>query len=134
MPPQLKIINDKLFKNCTNLSSISIQSKVIVIGKSAFENCSNLSSLSLPDSVKTIKTNAFYKSSSLSSLNVPSLLESVEFNSFVNGLSSILQSFKGKGKIPDDYMKQAIKNILCISLEAGLSKIKYQLSIRKNHF
>lgn len=79
-----------------------------LIGKEAFKNCSNLSSLSLPDSVQTIKTNAFYNCSSMSSINVPSSLESIEFNTFVNNSSTIFESLHGKCKVSDDYIKHSM--------------------------
>jgi hypothetical protein len=47
------------FKDCKNLTSITIPSSVTSIGKSAFENCEKLISITIPNSVTRIGDKAF---------------------------------------------------------------------------
>ena len=52
-------INDNVFLNCTNLSSVIFSNSVKSIGINAFKGCTNLVSLGLSNSVNTIGNNAF---------------------------------------------------------------------------
>ena len=52
-------IGEGAFKNCSNLSSVSIPNSVTVIGGYAFGECSNLTSIAIPNSVTAIGDHAF---------------------------------------------------------------------------
>ena len=52
-------IADGAFKNCQNLSGISIPDSLTRIGKGAFQNCKALQSIDVPESVTSIGGNAF---------------------------------------------------------------------------
>ncbi len=53
-------IGEYAFKDCTNLTSITIGNSVESIGDYAFGYCKNLTSVSIPDSVTSIDSSAFY--------------------------------------------------------------------------
>ena len=51
---RVKTIGEAAFKNCSNLTSVSIPSNVTTIGEAVFKNCSKLKSVSIPSSVTNI--------------------------------------------------------------------------------
>ena len=53
-----KIIKDKAFENCTELTSITIPGSVTEISERAFAGCTGLTSIIIPDSVTVIGRNA----------------------------------------------------------------------------
>ena len=61
-------IDSEVFKNCSNLTSITIPSSVTSIGSSAFSGCSGLTSVTIPEGVTSIGSYAFLGCSSLSTL------------------------------------------------------------------
>ena len=58
------------FYNCTNLTSVTIQSGVTSIDMEAFYKCENLTSVTIPNSVTSINSSAFSGCTSLKSINV----------------------------------------------------------------
>ena len=52
-------VSNKAFKDCTNLTSVTLLSNAGLINTSAFENCTALTSIEIPDTVKIISANAF---------------------------------------------------------------------------
>ena len=67
--PNLKVIEDYAFANCTSLKSMKLPQGLIMLGNSdydgVFENCSNLESITLPATLQSIGGNSYYASSSL---------------------------------------------------------------------
>ena len=88
-------IGSSAFKDCTNLTSVTIPNSVTSIGDYAFEECTSLTSITIPDSVTTIGNNAFSGCSSLTSATIPNSVESIGDNAF-NGCSKLK-----KIEIPD---------------------------------
>ena len=70
------VIGDYAFKNCSDLTSLTLPSSVTRIGDYAFKNCSGLTSLTLPSSVNEIGIYAFHGCSGLTSLTLPSSVTS----------------------------------------------------------
>jgi hypothetical protein len=65
---KVEYIAGSVFKNCFNLTSITIPNSIITIGWNAFENCYNLKHVSIPQSVTRIESGAFYGCTSLTSI------------------------------------------------------------------
>ena len=61
-------IGDYAFRDCNEMTSITIADSVTEIGTGAFANCSKLSSVSLPSALKTVKSNVFEGCSNLSAI------------------------------------------------------------------
>jgi hypothetical protein len=59
-----------VFKECSNLTSITIPASVKTIGYSAFSDCSSLTSITIPASVTAIDNYAFYNCVNLTSITV----------------------------------------------------------------
>lgn len=64
------VIGAYAFKNCSDLTSLTLPSSVTRIGDYAFYNCSGLTSLALPSSVTAIGGSAFEGCSGLTSIYV----------------------------------------------------------------
>ena len=61
------------FKDCSNLTSISLPNTITNIGISAFNSCTGLTSISIPKSVTSIDGNAFYNCTNLTEVNISDL-------------------------------------------------------------
>ena len=64
-------IEDEAFYQCSNLKSVYIPNNVTEIGERAFYWCSKLTSIDIPDGVTSIGSSAFSGCSSLTSINIP---------------------------------------------------------------
>jgi len=81
-------ILDSAFENCVKLSCIDLsQTEIISIGTSAFEGCTELSEIQLPKSLSTIKKKAFYDCFKLLELHLPKEIVTIEGEAFYNCLS-----------------------------------------------
>ena len=76
------------FKNCTNLTSITLPNSLISIGDYAFRACAGLTSITIPSGVTSIGNTAFYNCTSLTSITLPNTLTSIGPSAF-NGCSGI---------------------------------------------
>ena len=77
-------IGDSAFKNCSNLTSVTIGDFVTTIGNAAFNNCSNLTSITISDSVTTIGNYAFYSCYNLTSITIPDSVTTIGDSAFCN--------------------------------------------------
>lgn len=74
----VKSIGWHAFRECAELTSVTIPKGVTSIGRCSFMGCSALKSVTLPDSVTNIEYAAFSDCSRLASLTIPSGLKRVE--------------------------------------------------------
>ena len=77
-------IGNYAFRNCTNLTSVTIPDGVTSISDSAFSGCRSLTSVTIPDSVESIGISAFEGCSSLTSVTIPDGVTSIGMNAFRN--------------------------------------------------
>ena len=91
LPSSVTRIGDYAFYNCSGLTSLTIPSSVTSIGMSAFEYCSSLTSLTLSSGVTSIGMSAFEYCSSLTSLTLPSSVKEIGIYAFhgCSGLTSL---------------------------------------------
>ena len=80
-------IGEKAFKDCRDLTSVTIGNNVISIGNSAFEYCSNLTSVTIPNSVTSIGRGAFMDCISLASIIIPIRVRSIDIFAFAKCVS-----------------------------------------------
>ena len=71
IPNSVTYIGSYTFYGCTGLISIEIPNSVTSIGSSAFEGCTNLISIEIPNSVTSIGSSAFQGCTSLTSITIP---------------------------------------------------------------
>ena len=70
------------------ITTVTIESGVAVIGASAFEECTNLASVTIPATMISIGDNAFIMCSKLASVNIPASVTAIGNYAF-NGCSSL---------------------------------------------
>ena len=70
-------IGEEAFKNCQDLTSVTIGTSVTSIGSSTFKNCSSLTSVIIPRSVTSIGDSTFYYCENLTSLTIPNSVKSI---------------------------------------------------------
>lgn len=68
---EITSIGEGCFKNCGNITEITIPDTITSIEKEAFKNCTGLKSITVPDSVKKIGSATFSGCSSLESITIP---------------------------------------------------------------
>ena len=71
IPAGTREIPDRVFYDCSSLTSVVIPKSVKEIGSFAFEACSSLASITIPSSVTSIGKYAFAGCSSLTSITIP---------------------------------------------------------------
>ena len=88
---EIKLIDSHAFRDCSSLRSVTMQDGVKEISTSAFSGCSYLESLTLSNSITKIGDFAFFNCSNLSSLSLPEQLVTIGKSVFsgCSGLNSI---------------------------------------------
>ena len=84
-------IGDEAFRDCNQLTSVSLPNTITSIGRNAFYGCSALTGITLPSSLTSIAASAFGYCTSLSSITIPSNVTSIGWNVFYccTGLTSV---------------------------------------------
>lgn len=88
IPSTITLIGSHAFCGCTALTSVTIPNTVSWIGPYAFYGCSNLDSMTLPDSISAIGERTFQDCSSLISITIPNSVTSIGIAAFY-GCSSL---------------------------------------------
>lgn len=71
IPNGITAIDNSLFQDCSNITSIELANSVARIGDNAFNNCSGLNSVKLPSNITEIGANAFYGCDNITSATLP---------------------------------------------------------------
>lgn len=112
IPSGVTVINEKVFRNCDELTGVVIPGSVKKICDSAFDSCKSLKSVEFSDvGLKIIENSAFYGCTSLVSIEIPEGTTSIGWRAF-SGCESL-----STVKIPDSVTsieEVAFEN--CISL------------------
>ena len=81
----LSRILDSAFENCKSLKAIDLSAtQTSTLYQNAFKNCTNLKEIKLPDSLSTIETGAFNNCSSLLEIHLPKDLLEIREAAFTN--------------------------------------------------
>ena len=91
IPSSVTSLGNYCFSDCDGLTSITIPSSVTSLGASCFEYCSGLTSITIPSSVTSLGGGCFYGCSGLTSVTIPSTVTSLGNSCFegCSGLTSI---------------------------------------------
>jgi len=71
IPNGITDINNSLFQDCGNITSVELADSVTRVGDNAFNNCSGLNSVKLPSNITDIGTKAFYGCDNITSATLP---------------------------------------------------------------
>jgi|GEM_PF-939649 len=77
-----RYVDSYSFRNCYNLTSISIPSGATLIGQNAFYQCYSLITISIPNNVTSINASTFRQCYSLTTVLMPSNITSIAENAF----------------------------------------------------
>ena len=80
--PMTKIIRIGAFKDCKNLTHVSLPDTIEVIEANAFMNCENLETINFPSGLKMIESLAFKQCKKLSHVDIPETLEQCDSCAF----------------------------------------------------
>ncbi|MBR5643497.1 MAG: leucine-rich repeat protein [Salinivirgaceae bacterium] len=92
-------ISNSAFKDCSDLSSVTIPEGVNTIGSNAFNGCTGLTSVNIPNSVTSIGSSAFFGCTGLTEITIPENVTSIESAAFKNcsGLETLNFNAKNCG-------------------------------------
>ena len=116
-------IDDNVFKDCTNLKTVTIPDTVTEIGNSAFEGCRSLEKINIPDSVIKIGDRAFTNCKSLNNIAISNSVIEIGNSAFA-GCSSLVTAV-----IPDKVTKISeglfgkCKSLANITIPNGVTEI-----------
>lgn len=84
-------INEGMFKDCKNLTDVTISDKVTSIGAEAFCDCVSLKNITIPRGITSIDDKVFYRCSGLTSITIPKGVTNIGASSFAacSSLTSI---------------------------------------------
>lgn len=71
IPNGITAINNSLFQDCSNITSIELPDSITRLGDNAFNNCSDLNSVKLPSNITDIGANAFNRCDNITSATLP---------------------------------------------------------------
>ena len=84
------MIDDSVFENCTELTSVTITEGVMSIGSGAFANCTGLTEITIPGSVFGIGGSAFADCTGLKTVKLEEGVQILEDNAFM-GCTSLAE-------------------------------------------
>ena len=107
-------LSESCFKDCDNLTSITIPSSVTSLGGGCFYACRGLTSITIPSSVTSLGGWCFQHCSSLTSITIPSSVTSLGVGCFEN--CSGLETVYFKGKEPENTSQSEIPTTTIIKV------------------
>ena len=134
LPPSMRIIPSRCFRNLTNLSSVSLPQELTTIGNYAFQGCSSLTAITLPDTVKSIGEGAFFNTSALVSVFISStsVLETIGASAFYG--SGIRTTSADEGQTNNFFLPQGIKSIGTNAFQNCVSLLRWGIRGRSGSF
>ena len=79
---QITSLEDSCFKNCSNLTSITLPEGITSLGYECFRGCSSLTSITLPEGITSLGEYCFSGCSSLTSITLPKGITSLRAGCF----------------------------------------------------
>ncbi len=99
IPSSVRTIKDFAFYNCSQIIGFNIPDSVTSIGAGVFEGCSSIVSMKIPNGVPAINEETFYGCSALKSLILPASVASIGANAF-SRCTSLLSLYLGTATPP----------------------------------
>ena len=77
-------VADNAFLNCTNVTGVTMQTGIKIIGESAFSGCTSLNNMVVPEGVERLNESAFAGCTSMTNISIPSTTLLIEEECFSN--------------------------------------------------
>ena len=124
LPNTLTRISGYTFEYCTALTSIQIPDSVTTIGSGAFNHCTALTSIQIPDSVTTIGDSAFSGCTSLTDIQIPDSVTTI------GGCAFSACTFLASIQIPDSVTEIGYRafqgtGLTSLTLPKSIAKLSY---------
>lgn len=120
-------LQDNLFEDFKNLTTVKIPDTITSIGSSAFKNCTKLSEIVLPNGITVINYDLFYGCKSIKNIELPNSIETIGAYAFY-GCSSLEQI-----SLPDDITAIGMlafyncTNLKNVNIPSGLTEISMSM-------
>ena len=126
LPMTVKEIGDRAFKNCTDLTTITI-SGVKYIGDYAFKNCNKLKNVVLPDGVEYIGKKAFAETVNIDNSDNDNQLHFSQWNEYwhYNGRTTFLSTMDNIAEWMDDNLVVVIMLAVVVAAVIALSVVRF---------
>ena len=124
-----KVIADKAFASCTDLTRVTIPDSVVNIGNESFSGCNGLTGAIISNGVASIGYRAFYGCDSLTGIAIPSSVAAIDAGAFAD--CALLNSINAAAASPfyssvDGVLFNKDKSRL-VAYPAGKSGISYSI-------
>ena len=107
------VINNSVFSNCSNLTSITLPNSLTKVGDYAFYRCSGLTSIDIPNNVTSIGKYAFQNCIGLTYIDIPNNVTSIGADAFYqcSGLTTIVSEIENPFEIGTNVFYSSNKDI-----------------------
>lgn len=107
------VINNSVFSNCSNLTSITLPNSLTKVGDYAFYRCSGLTSIDIPNNVTSIGMYAFQNCIGLTCIDIPNNVTSIGADAFwgCSGLTTIVSEIEKPFEIGTNVFYSSNKDI-----------------------
>ena len=120
--------SDNAFYYCSNLQSVTLNSKLEILGNYTFQYCRNLTSINLSEatSLQTIKKGCFQNADALRTVSIPASVKSIEGYAFysIDSLRTLNISNDVSGLVIGEYAFSEDDYLDNVTLPAGVTKLE----------
>lgn len=123
LPNNTLSIGESCFMGCTGLSSITIPNGVTSIGSASFNGCTGLTTIVIPNTVTNLGNASFYGCTNLTSVTLSDALTTIGYNMFYNCKALTDINIPNNVTTIGNYAFCGCESITNITLPSGLTQI-----------
>ena len=118
-------LGNSCFKDCSDLTSITIPSSVTSLGKSCFSDCWRLTSITIPSSVTSLGESCFYECNGLTSITIPSSVTSLGDYCFKDCRNLTSITIPSSVTSLGDYCFECCSNLASITIPSSITSLNF---------